>query len=224
MLQPGAITRERSRGALATAKWRANNPDKVKAANARRDPEKLRQLGRKRYSENVEKLRSEARARRKMQYQKNPEAEIQRATEYRAANLLKVNARLRRWAKKKRETDPVYRLKLNLRTRLSKAIRRQGTSGRGASSIRGLGCSREQLVQHIQCQFVDGMGWENYGVVWHIDHIVPLSAFDLSDPSQCGAACHYTNLQPLFAAENIRKGGVRPRRPTPETGGYNSDI
>jgi hypothetical protein len=49
------------------------------------------------------------------------------------------------------------------------------------------------------------MSWENYGK-WHIDHIKPLSLFDLEDPEQLKQACHYTNLQPLWAEENIRKG------------------
>ena len=55
------------------------------------------------------------------------------------------------------------------------------------------------------------MSWDNYGAPqgqrgWHIDHIKPLAAFDLTDPEQCKQACHYTNLQPLWADENMRKG------------------
>ncbi|KKL15741.1 hypothetical protein LCGC14_2502560 [marine sediment metagenome] len=52
------------------------------------------------------------------------------------------------------------------------------------------------------------MSWENYGFYgWHIDHIKPLCLFNLSDEKQFNKACHYTNLQPLWAEENLKKGG-----------------
>ena len=58
---------------------------------------------------------------------------------------------------------------------------------------------------YLTTKFKPDMTWENYGQ-WHIDHIRPLSSFNLSDFSQLSTACHYTNLQPLWANENIRKG------------------
>ncbi|ONG56954.1 hypothetical protein BKE38_05005 [Pseudoroseomonas deserti] len=63
-----------------------------------------------------------------------------------------------------------------------------------------------EFRSYIASLFQDGMSWENYGR-WHLDHIRPLIAFDLTDPAQAKAACHYTNLRPLWALENQRKHG-----------------
>ena len=69
-----------------------------------------------------------------------------------------------------------------------------------------VGCSLDDLKMHIEMQFTDGMTWDRYlsGEI-HIDHIIPLSYFDMSDPEQQKRAWHYTNLQPLWAKDNIRK-------------------
>jgi hypothetical protein len=95
-------------------------------------------------------------------------------------------------------------IRKNLRCRINEAIR--GRTKR-PSIVVLLGCSMKQFFKIITLRFLPGMTWDNYGVKgWHIDHIVPLSAFDLSDPKQLKIACHYTNLQPLWAIDNLRKG------------------
>jgi hypothetical protein len=74
------------------------------------------------------------------------------------------------------------------------------------SAVRDLGCSVENLRLHLEALFTSGMSWDNYGRGgWEIDHITPLSAFDLTDPAQALRAVHFTNLQPLWAAENLSK-------------------
>lgn len=97
--------------------------------------------------------------------------------------------------------DIQFRIKENLRTRLSKAIARNTKSG---SAIEDLGCSIEELRNYLESKFQPGMSWDNYGE-WHIDHIRPLANFDLSNRDQFLEACNYTNLQPLWAIDNIRK-------------------
>jgi len=67
------------------------------------------------------------------------------------------------------------------------------------------GCSVEYLKQHLESQFTEGMSWDNYGK-FHIDHILPCASFDLSKPSEQKKCFHYTNLQPLWAADNLSKG------------------
>ncbi|MFZ4498533.1 MAG: hypothetical protein ACOYMX_02375 [Burkholderiales bacterium] len=71
-----------------------------------------------------------------------------------------------------------------------------------------LGYSMQELADHLERQFVDGMSWENKGE-WHIDHIIPASSFDLTDESQLRACMALTNLRPLWSRENIKKGAKR---------------
>jgi hypothetical protein len=67
------------------------------------------------------------------------------------------------------------------------------------------GCSKEHLISHIESMFVNGMSWDNYGE-WHIDHIKPCASFDLTNIEQQKLCFNWTNLQPLWASDNIRKG------------------
>ena len=111
---------------------------------------------------------------------------------------------------KRIENDLQYKLKCRLRSRMKTAVRRGFKSG---SSVSDLGCSIEFLKEHLTSQFKEGMTWDNWGRTgWHIDHIVPLSAFDLSDREQFLKAAHYTNLQPLWYWENISKGGIKQKQ------------
>jgi len=100
--------------------------------------------------------------------------------------------------------DPTQKLLNSLRSRLSSLTK----GGRKSASTMDLtGCTVEALRQHLEAQFTDGMSWTNYGRDgWHIDHIRPCASFDLTDPEQQRQCFHYSNLQPLWAADNIRKG------------------
>lgn len=105
-------------------------------------------------------------------------------------------------ARERRKSDPIFRLAHNLRSRLSTAVMRDHKSG---SMIALLGCSIEELKRRLEQQFAPGMSWENWGQ-WHIDHRKPLASFNLSDPTEQAAAFHFSNLQPLWAADNLAKG------------------
>lgn len=98
--------------------------------------------------------------------------------------------------------DPVFKLALLLRTRLRSAIKNRSKSG---SAVDLLGCTIPELITHFETLFTTGMTWDNHGK-WHIDHIQPLASFNLEDPQQLAIACHYSNLQPLWAADNMSKG------------------
>lgn len=69
-----------------------------------------------------------------------------------------------------------------------------------------IGCDHFILQKHIEAQFKEGMSWENYGLkTWHIDHIKPISLFNLNNDNELIACFNYQNLQPLWASENIQK-------------------
>ena len=93
------------------------------------------------------------------------------------------------------------KLRRALRNRLRKAIK---TGARAGSAVQDLGCSILELRCYLENKFCSGMSWTNWGA-WHIDHIIPLSSFDLTDREQFLRACHYTNLQPLWAVDNLKK-------------------
>jgi hypothetical protein len=105
---------------------------------------------------------------------------------------------------KQRYTDDVnYRLTMVLRARLRAALKNNQKVG---SAVKDLGCSVEELKVYLESKFQEGMSWDNYGLKgWHIDHIKPLSSFNLEDSEELRKACHYNNLQPLWAEDNLRK-------------------
>lgn len=106
------------------------------------------------------------------------------------------------YMRKRRREDIQFRLADNLRGRLGKALRNKYKAG---SAVRDLGCSIAQLKFWLSYQFQPGMTWDNYGE-WYIDHVKPLSSFDLTDREQFLEACNWYNLQPLWAEENSSKG------------------
>jgi hypothetical protein len=105
---------------------------------------------------------------------------------------------------KRLQTDMHFKIRCNLRIRLNKALRGNYKVG---SAVKNLGCSIKQLKDYLTARFQNGMTWDNYGKVgWHIDHIRPLSSFNLNNKKDFLQACHYSNLQPLWAKDNLSKG------------------
>lgn len=91
-----------------------------------------------------------------------------------------------------------------LRCRLYQALRVRKQS---VSAVKDLGISIDEFKIYLESKFTDGMSWHNVGE-WHIDHIKPLSSFNLTDEDEFRKACHYTNLQPLWASDNLRKSNI----------------
>lgn len=104
---------------------------------------------------------------------------------------------------KRYHTDIQFRLAYILRRRLKIALKNNAKTGK---TLEYLGCSLEEFRTYLESKFTKEMTWNNQGSYWHIDHIKPLALFDLSDDTHVKQACHYTNLQPLEAKENLKKG------------------
>ena len=101
------------------------------------------------------------------------------------------------------------RLKHSLRSRLNHAINKNLKTG---SAVDDLGCSVEFFVKYIESKWQEGMSWDNWARDgWHIDHIVALQHFNLTDKEQLKKAAHYTNLQPLWSLENSAKDPKRKK-------------
>ena len=110
------------------------------------------------------------------------------------------------YVRNRRTNDVQFKLTTLLRHRLYMALKSNSKTG---SAVHDLGCTVEELKKYLESKFQQGMSWDNHGK-WHIDHILPLSSFNLSDREQLIKACHFTNLQPLWAEENMKKGSTPP--------------
>ena len=170
----------------------------------------------------------------KKYYYKNREKMVQRSKQYALENPEKITTRRKKWwkekgkeyrlknieqvrksaniynrkesTKQKRQqrkiVDPNYKLAYLLRARVSHAIRRS-YGPKSLTTIELLGCSIDDCRRYLESRFKEGMTWNSAN--WHIDHIIPISSFDLTNIEDQKKAFHYTNLQPLFAEENLKK-------------------
>lgn len=152
----------------------------------------------KKYNSNPKRKLETDRAWRK----RNPEKVKTWTNRWRANNPDKVRNQWRR-GRKRKEQKPAYRLEKNLRKRIRGALKGTRKFYRTSALV---GCSTLALRLYLAGQFQPGMTWENYGSVWHVDHIRPCAKFDLRDPAQQRACFHYSNLRPLWAIDNLRKG------------------
>jgi hypothetical protein len=168
------------------------------AANA----EVIREKSRMRYAANAEaisekkKAKYEAnkesiRAKNNERYVANRDSRVKNAVEYEANRL---------------KTDPFFALIRRIRRLVLAAITNQGYSKKSRTH-EILGCSFEEFKAHIENQFIEGMGWHNRNE-WHLDHKYPVSK--AIDEAHLLLLNHYTNFQPLWAADNIRKGNKIP--------------
>lgn len=108
--------------------------------------------------------------------------------------------------KERYENDPQYRITHNLRGSLHTKVKRSGYP-KLDSAMNLLGCSIADFRAYIEARFLPGMSWENHGRYgWHIDHIRPCASFDLTNLEEQKKCFHYTNLQPLWAKDNLLKG------------------
>lgn len=167
---------------IANTRKKESNPKRIERKKQLRESPKYRELY-KNYREK-QSYKEKRRLRDKI------EAKCPKRQEYQ-----------RQWKRKKRESDPIYRLRESMRHRLYAATKMKGWSKCG-SAAKVIGCGFEDLMNHIAKQFKQGMEWGNHGK-WEIDHVIPLAS--ATSPERLLELCHYTNLQPLWKTENRQK-------------------
>ena len=188
-------------GPLCRKCYRAQPHIKIKESESRlKKIDQYMEVAKKYRQNNIKKIKQKD----SKWYRENKEDIAIKKSIYKNKNRLKLNEQVNSYQKMRRGQDIDFKLRCVVRSRLSKAIINNRKAG---SAVSDLGCSIEELKRHLESQFQPGMTWDNYGRYgWHIDHIKALSKFNLTDPEEFREACHYTNLQPLWAEDNLRKG------------------
>lgn len=159
---------------------------------------------------------------RRVQYLKNKEYILKQKKEYtkkntnkkaaydliyREKNKQKIRESKHQW-ELKHCNEPLFKIKRNLRRRLLHVLNGEIKQ---APTFELIGCSVEELKKHLEDQFDPKMTWNNYGIYWHIDHIIQCQEFDLTQLSEQKECFHYSNLRPLEAKKNVSKLFNKPR-------------
>ena len=154
-------------------------------------------------AKNIEYVREYGRKKAKwyMSIPENIERSKINKKRYVANHLAEIRERKRLWCLEKRRVDIKFRMLGRLRQRIQHALNGQQ---KDETTLDLLGCNLDKFKKYFESKFIQGMSWENHGQ-WHIDHIKPCLLFDLSKPEERRACFHYTNLQPLWAKENLLK-------------------
>jgi len=187
--------------------YRENNKEKIaerKKAYNEANKEKIAERSKAYHEANKEKI-----AERKKAYkQSNKEKIAAQNKAYREDNKEKIAAyrednkeKLAAYYRARRKSDLIYNLSCRCRGRIRAAIRAKGFK-KTTKTAEMLGCDWEFLKSHIESQFTEGMSWENREK-WHIDHIIPLASASSED--DVIKLSHFSNLQPLWAEENLKK-------------------
>lgn len=194
---------------IIQAEYRARNRDKI---NAQKKESYARNIDKARayYAKNSDTIKRKAMEyskanRKKLSQKQRKYRELHSYSEYNKRYFQEHKEYFRNYARSKRKNDLQYKITQRLRGRINCALKRKKIS-KSQLFFDLVGCSSDFLISWIENQFHDGMSWDNYGLKgWHIDHIRPCASFDLTDPEQQKQCFHYTNLQPLWAFDNISK-------------------
>ena len=183
--------------------------------------EKVSEYSKKSYRKNIEhkkeyinKNRQEIN-KRNTRWRKNNKEKIQKLGKkyreehkeyiknYNLQNKEKINEQKRIKRNKRLINDPLYKLTRNIRCRIYMFFKKRNITKRN-KTFEIVGCTPQELRNHIENQFTEGMNWNNYGVYgWHVDHRIPLDAG--KNEEEIYKLCHHKNLQPLWANENLKK-------------------
>lgn len=160
-------------------------------------PELIKEQKKKSYWRNREKILKKFNENKDEIYRKNKERFLENPEKFRAQ---------RREFQRKFRQIPSRKFAMGQQNRIKIALKSQNVKKRN-KTIELIGCSFSDLRKHLESLFWPGMSWDNHGRYgWHVDHIIPIAKFDLTDPDQQKICFHYTNMQPLWWKDNISKG------------------
>jgi predicted secreted protein len=217
---------ERTRKLAAANAWRKKNPvaarERSKKSYYKNRETRLAEMSeyrtgknrprwlaaKKRYNQkNAEKLSADKHAR----YIANPTPHLEYARLYRKTHKKQIKEYMKEWLNRGSN-----RFAKQIRSKLQEYL--SGAKKKSKTFVL-IGCSSDGLKKHLESLWEPGMSWDNYGCnpngkYWHIDHIIPCSMFDLMNSEEQECCFHWTNLQPLWAADNCSKkdrwiGGAR---------------
>ena len=184
---------------VAEKKRRLKNPNPVKGKALL---QYYRIKARQNYYENKERCKENSR----LWHERNPEYSANYSKEYSKNNKSKNREYAREYYKTIRKNDFNWIFAVRIRDRIRRALKVQRTY-KNNTTCELIGCSWIELREYLESLFTEGMTWSNHSLKgWHIDHIKPCVSFDLRDLVQQKQCFHYTNLQPLWAIDNQRKG------------------
>ena len=150
----------------------------------------------KSYHKNQEKRRSY----QKEYFSEHP-TKLEKAREQTKEWFKENKGYMNTWMKNKRDNEPPFKLNHNLGVLLNQSLKGVHKS---SSLLDYIGCNLDELLLHLEKQFIKGMNWSNYGE-WHVDHIKPVSSFNFNNPNEIYECWNYNNLQPLWAIDNLKK-------------------
>jgi len=184
---------------IESKEYRTKNPEKRKETLTKyfeKNREDILEKSKANYYLDLEKTRDIKRK----SYHKNKEKHKERLKEYRIVN----SERRTKYQRDKINNDIQYKLSANVRHRIITFLKKEDIT-KTNKTFDIVGCTPQFLKEHLESQFKDGMSWDNYGFYgWHIDHIIPLSS--AKNEEELYKLCYYTNLQPLWAKDNLSKG------------------
>lgn len=138
----------------------------------------------------------------KMYREKNREKLLLQMKDYYQKNSEKLKCDMKNYHRERKKHDNIFNLKSTIRTRIYKFLLSKNIQKK-TKTFEMIGCCPIELKNHLEKQFKVGMGWHNRRL-WHVDHIIPLSSANTEE--EIYKLCHYTNLQPLWAEDNLKKG------------------
>ncbi len=192
-------------------KYRKDNKEKLRESDSKRKKkyrrenyEKVRKKEKERYERDKEKIKERGR----LHYRKDKEKAKKNVRIYQKNNKEKVRETKKRHHIKKMETDIIYNLNFNISRCMSSSLRHRGLSKNGNHWEKLVINTKEEIMKHLEKNFLPGMTWKNYGRGgWHVDHIIPREFFKFisTDDVEFKYCWSIENLQPLWEKDNNKK-------------------